>query len=83
MELIEIIFTYKGALLEAEIHPQENYQGLLYPVNIKGRYSFTICFNEENGWYVMQEDNGTIPEVETELFTMLLRHLRWELNHVM
>jgi hypothetical protein len=82
MELIEIIFNYKGALIEAEIYPEDNCKGLLYPVNLNGVYSFTLSFNDEEGWNVMRESDGMIPVVEDELFGLISRQLKWELNHV-
>ena len=63
MELIEIIFNYRGALIEAEIYPEENCKGLLYPVSLNGTYSFTLCLNVEDGWSVMRESDGAIPHI--------------------
>jgi len=81
MKLIEMIFNYRGALIEAEICEEENCLGLLYPISLNGRYCFTICFNDDEGWSVMRERDGNTPVVEDELFKLIYRQLKWELSH--
>jgi len=81
MELIEIIFNYRGALVEVQIYPGNDYRGFIYPVDINGKYSFTLCFNDNDEWVVMRESDGIVPSVDDELFRMILKQLKWELNH--
>jgi len=82
MEFIEILFNYRGALIEAEIRPEEDCKGMLYPIHLNGGYSFTISYNEdEEEWSIMRESDGTIPAVEDELFKIISKQLKWELMH--
>jgi hypothetical protein len=81
MELIELIFKYKGAVMEAEIHPEENCNGMLYLVELNGDYSFTMCFSDKKGWSMMRENDRIIPAVDDELFVAISRLLKWELSH--
>jgi hypothetical protein len=81
MELIEIIFNYRGALIEVQIHPENDFRGFLYPVDINGQYAFTLTFDDDDEWTIMRESNGLVPQVEDELFGMILKQLKWELNH--
>ncbi len=81
MELIEIIFNYRGAVIEVQIYPENDIRGFLYPVDINGKYAFTLAFNEDDEWVVMRESNAEVPQVEDELFRMILKQLKWELSH--
>ena len=79
MELIEIIFNYRGTLIEVQIYPENDLRGVFYPVDINGKHAFTLAFNDD--WTIMRESNGLVPQVEDALFRMILKQLKWELNH--
>jgi hypothetical protein len=79
MDNITIKFDYKGALVEANIFPEENCIGIIYPIEMHGNYAFTVYVNENEDWQVMKENNANIPSVDTELLNSILKKLQWQL----
>jgi hypothetical protein len=82
MELVEIIFNYCGALIEVQIYPENNFRGFIYRVEINGKYAFRLAFTDDDEWMILQGSNVKAPQVGSELSRMILKQLKWELNHV-
>ena len=80
MKLVEIIFNFHGTLKEVQIYPENNFNRYIYSVDINGKHSFTLAMNEEGGLEVIHECDSIVP-VEDSLLTMILKQLKWELNH--
>jgi hypothetical protein len=81
METIEINFKYRGALVDATIQPEENYNGLTYRVDLNQQYAFTLYSNDKDEWEIMRENNATVPYVEEELLNKILVNLKRQLKY--
>lgn len=79
MKNIEITVKYAGAEMVIHIIPEENCNGMMYPVEADGKYVFTFLEDEEGDWSVMREPNATTPLVEEELYDVILKRLHYEL----
>lgn len=81
MEIIEITVQYAGAPIEVKLYPEENFLGTLYPVEMEGKYSFTLSYDEDDTWSVLREPNGRTPEIDAELFNKILKNLQHRLRY--
>lgn len=81
METIDINFTYRGASVDANIQPEENYNGLTYRVELNEQYAFTLFSSENEEWEIMRESNATVPYVEEELLSKILLNLKRQLRY--
>ena len=81
METIDINFKYRGALVDASIQPEEDYNGLTYKVELNQHYAFTLYSNEQDEWEIMRENNATVPYVEEELLNKILVNLKRQLKY--
>ena len=79
MKNIEINIKYAGADMTVNILPEENCNGIMYPVEADGKYIFTFLENEDGDWSVMKEADATTPFVEEELYNTILKRLHYEL----
>ena len=79
MKNIEINIKYAGADMAVNILPEENCNGIMYPVEADGKYIFTFLEDEEGDWSVMKEADATTPFVEEELYNTILKRLHYEL----
>ncbi|UAY53335.1 hypothetical protein [Ferruginibacter albus] len=83
MTLIEIIFKYKGGIVESEIRSEDSVDGCFYSIKLNGLYAFTLFHdNNNNNWAIVKNAEGYIPEVEHELLSILTMQLNWEMSHV-
>jgi len=81
MEAITINFKYRGASVDANILPEENYNGLTYKVDLNNQYAFTLYADEKDEWVIMRENNATVPYVEEELLNKILVNLKRQLKY--
>ena len=81
MENIEITLNFRGADININIVPEENFLGTLYPVEMNDHYSFTIFLDEDEEWKIMREADGTTPFVDSDLLKPLLKKLLHELHY--
>lgn len=81
MESIILNINYGGTLVKAEIFPEENMLGTIYPVEMNGRYAFTLMMNEDDQWLIVREPDGTTPFVENELFEKIIKKLQYQLRY--
>jgi hypothetical protein len=81
MEIMELNFEYRGALIEAKIYYEENCFGVIYPIELNNNYAFTIYSNERQDWEIMRENDGNTPSVEAELLSSILKKLQWQLKY--
>ena len=81
MESIDINFKYRGAFVDANIQPEENYNGLTYRVDLNQHYAFTLWSEQEDKWEIMRENNATVPYVEEELLNKILVNLKRQLKY--
>ena len=81
MESFDILIEYAGSEIEAVIGYEEIYTGSIYPVEMGGRYAFTLVTTDENEWSVMREPDGTTPVIEKELYDSILKKLKYQLRY--
>ncbi len=82
MQLIEIIFNYKGTMIEAEMRPQTDCCEKYYIVELNGRYAYTLNYNEERKWLVINDESDqSLPFIEEGFLQMLTSQLNWEFNY--
>lgn len=79
MKNIEMNVKYAGADLAINILPEENYKGIIYPVEADGKYVFTFLEDEDGEWSVMKEANSETPIVDENLYEVILKRLHYEL----
>ncbi len=79
MKTIELAIKYAGAQMAVSILPEENCNGIIYPVEVDGNYMFTFLEDEEGDWSIMKEANAVIPFVDEELYDAILKKLHYEL----
>jgi len=79
MKNIEITIKYAGAEMAIHILPEENYNGIIYPVEADGKYMFTFLEDEDGDWSVMKEADARTSIVEEELYDVILKRLHYEL----
>lgn len=81
MQNIEMNVKYAGADMAINILPEENCNGIMYPVEADGIYLFSFLEDEEGDWSVMKEADAMIPFVEEELYKAILKKLHYELRY--
>ncbi len=79
MKNIELTIKYAGAEMDISIFPEENCNGIIYPVEADGKYMFSFLEDEEGDWSVMKEANAVIPFVDEELYDAILKKLHYQL----
>ncbi len=78
-ELIEIIFIYKGILIEAEIRPGKDCYGSFYVVDLNGNYAYTLhC--DGGKWLAVNKNDGSLTQIDNAFLQILTRQLSWELS---
>ncbi len=80
-ELMEIIFNYKGTIIEVEMRPQKDCYGKFYIVELNGRYAYTLHYDDEGKWLVVNGNDQSLPFVEEGFLQMLTGQLDWEFNY--
>ena len=80
MELIEIIFNYKGTLIEAEIRPEKDCFGAFYLVELNGNYAYTLHCADNGKWVAIDQKDQSMPMIEGSFLQMLTNQLDWELK---
>lgn len=81
MEPIKIQFDYHGAPIEAKIHPDQNYLGTIYPIELNNIYSFTLHVDENEEWRIIRENNGITPIIDSDLFNNIIKKLKRKLRY--
>jgi len=79
--LIEIIFNYKGILIEAEIRPGKDCYGSFYVVDLNGNYAYTLhC--DAGIWIAVNKNDGSLTQIDNDFLQILTRQLSWEINRL-
>jgi hypothetical protein len=81
MKSIEINFRYWGDMVVANVFQEEDYRGVVYPINLNGYYFFTLRYTEKNEWMVVKERDGITPSIDKELLNRILKPLETKLNY--
>jgi hypothetical protein len=81
MEMIEMNVNYAGGTVHVSLSPEDHFLGTIYPVELNGNYTFTICFDEEQNWVIMREPNGLTPDVDNDLLRNILKKLEQQLRY--
>ena len=81
MEAILLNINYSGAIVEIQTTAEESLMGTIYPIEMNGNYCFTVFLNEEDEWTIMREQDATVPFIEPELFTKIIKKLQYELRY--
>ena len=82
MKIIKMKVKYAGAEMAVNIFPEQSCNGIIYPVEVDGKYVFSFLEDEDEDWSVMKEADATTPLIQQDLFDAILKKLHYELLYV-
>ena len=76
MDVVELSFKYKGAIIEGYATPEEDYNGWTYSIALDDNLSFRIYYDDNEEWVILRDKNAISPEVDDELIAKITQQIQ-------